>query len=192
MLFKLSIIAGICSFPFLNTALLAEQESQDLSPIYVIGEDTVTGQDSIQAAEERIALLPGAASLITPEDWTGRTRNPEEIFQFDPGVYARSRGLSNDTRLSVRGSGIQRRFGDRGVSLLLDGIRANDSDGSFYFRAIDPLSIDHIEVYRGANGLAYGGNQLGGAINIVQKNGLNAPGTTFAPFYCKCRLSLVR
>lgn len=178
MLFKLSIIAGICSFPFLNTALLAEQESQDLSPIYVIGEDTVTGQDSIQAAEERIALLPGAASLITPEDWTGRTRNPEEIFQFDPGVYARSRGLSNDTRLSVRGSGIQRRFGDRGVSLLLDGIRANDSDGSFYFRAIDPLSIDHIEVYRGANGLAYGGNQLGGAINIVQKNGLNAPGTT--------------
>ncbi len=143
---------------------------------YVVTSLTISEQDSLEAAQERVAEQPGGASIVTPEDWTGRTIAPEEIFQFDPGVFARSRGVGNDTRLSVRGSGLQRQFGDRGVTLLLDGIPANDADGSFYFRTIDPFSISHIETFRGANGLPFGGNQLGGAINIVQRNGLNTPG----------------
>ncbi len=143
-----------------SVILLINAEGEELSPVPVYGREE-EGQDSVEAAEERVKSLAGGASIITPDLWTGRTRQPEEIFRFDPGVNVRSRGLASDSRLSIRGSGIQRRFGDRGVSLLLDGIRANDADGSFYFRAIDPLSINHVEVYRGANGLAYGGSQLG-------------------------------
>lgn len=158
--------------PFSLSAQLVEQ----LKNVEVTA-NRVAEQDSEAAAEARVASVPGGASVVTPDDWTGRTIAPEEIFQFDPGVFARSRGVGNDTRISVRGSGLQRQFGDRGLTLLLDGIPANDADGSFYFRAIDPLSISHIETYRGANGLAYGGGQLGGAINIVQKNGLTDPGT---------------
>ncbi len=165
-----------------SVILLINAEGEELSPVPVYGREE-EGQDSVEAAEERVKSLAGGASIITPDLWTGRTRQPEEIFRFDPGVNVRSRGLASDSRLSIRGSGIQRRFGDRGVSLLLDGIRANDADGSFYFRAIDPLSINHVEVYRGANGLAYGGSQLGGAVNIVQKNGLNAAGTSLLAEY---------
>lgn len=156
--------------------LLAQSNQNELPPLIVTAQDT-GDQDSTSAAEERVKNLPGGASIVTPDEWLGRTIAPEEIFQFDPGVFARSRGVGNDTRISVRGSGLQREFGDRGLTLLLDGIPANDADGSFYFRAIDPLTISHIETYRGANGLAYGGTQLGGAINIVQKNGLNTAGT---------------
>lgn len=167
---------GLAGLALTHTSLLAQDAFSSLD------ESTVTatilpGQDSREAAQDRIRLNTGGASLTEPDDWTGRTVAPEEIFQFDPGVFARSRGVGNDTRISVRGSGIQRRFGDRGITLLLDGIPANDADGSFYFRGIDPFSISHIETYRGASSLPYGGNQLGGAVNIVQKNGLNTPGT---------------
>ncbi len=165
-----------------STPLLtyAEDTAKTLPEIVVTAhQKSDTGQDSVTAAEERIQNLPGAGSILTPDQWTGRTIAPQEIFQFEPAVFARSRGTGNDTRISVRDSGLQRRFGDRGLSLLLDGIPANDADGSFYYRAIDPLTIHHLEIYPGANGLAHGGLQLGGAINIVQKNGLNTPGTRF-------------
>ncbi len=130
-----------------------------------------------ESSLETIRQIPGGSSIIDASEWKTQVIKPQDIFRFDPGVYARSNGTGNDTRLSVRGSGIQRRFGDRGITLLIDGIPANDADGSFYFRAIDPLSLSHIETFRGGNGLAQGANQLGGAINLVQKNGLTHEGT---------------
>ncbi|SHI42027.1 iron complex outermembrane recepter protein [Rubritalea squalenifaciens DSM 18772] len=156
-------------------SLLHAEETQTLEA------STLTAQspdllESIAKSEEQIASLPGGATITDSADWTGSIVKPEEIFQLDPGVYARSSGTANDTRLSVRGSGIQRRYGSRGISLLVDGMPANHADGSYYFRIFDPLSISYVESYRGANGLAYGGSQLGGAINVVQKNGLSHPG----------------
>ena len=148
-----------------------------LPPSVVVADKlSLTGQDDVELSKERVAATPGGASLVTPEEWTGRTLSTQDIFQFDPGVSARTRGVGSDARISVRGSGIQRQFGDRGVALFIDGIPLNDSDGSFYFRAIDPLVIDHVETYRGGNGLVYGGSQLGGAIRLTQKNGRTAPG----------------
>lgn len=143
---------------------------------------TVTAQSpdfftDLDTSEQRLKTIPGAASVITADDLTGRTIRPAEIFQFDPTVYAQSSGTANDTRLSIRGSGAQRKYGNRGLTILQDGIPANHADGSFYTRIIDPLTLAHTEVFAGANGQAYGANQLGGAINFVQKNGLNSTGT---------------
>lgn len=132
---------------------------------------------SVLESQEKVRLISGGASVLDAADWQGRITKPEEIFQFDPGVYARSSGTGNDTRLSVRGSGIQRRYGARGVNLLVDGAPINSADGSFYFRAISPFSISHIESYRGGNGLRYGSSQLGGSIEIHQKNGISHQGT---------------
>lgn len=151
-------------------------------PIQTLNETTIAADspdilDSISKAKFQISSLPGGASITDANDWSGSIIKPEEIFQLDPGVYARSEGIANDTRLSIRGSGIQRRYGARGISLLVNGMPANHADGSFYFRIIDPFSISHLETYRGANGLAYGGSQLGGAINVIQKNGISDPET---------------
>ncbi|MEO1857204.1 MAG: TonB-dependent receptor [Rubritalea sp.] len=149
---------------------------EQLEPTTVIAQspDFLTGIDT---AEQRIKTIPGAASVVIPDDWTGRTIKPAEIFQFDPSVYAQSTGTGNDTRLSVRGSGAQRKYGNRGLTILQDGIPANHADGSFYSRIIDPLTLQHVEVYPAANGFIYGANQLGGAINFLQNNGINAAGT---------------
>lgn len=168
----------VCSVAYISmVASVAAQEDN----LYDLGVSAVTADTGdliadVEKSKEKVALTPGGGSVIDSEDWTGRIIKPEEIFQFDPGVYARSEGTGNDTRLSVRGSGIQRRFGSRGVSLLLDGAPLNSADGSYYFRAIDPFSISHIETFRGGNGLRFGANQLGGAIQLHQKNGISDPG----------------
>jgi len=161
---------------FAQTLQASESDELGTSTVLALRGDAL---GSRELSNERISQLPGGASLIDPETWTGSIIKPEDIFQFDPGVYARSSGTANDSRLSVRGSGIQRRYGSRGVSLQLDGVGANHSDGSYYFRVIDPLTVSHITSYRGANGLAYGGNQLGGAIDISTKTGLTDPGSYF-------------
>ena len=160
------------------TAVLCAQSAQveELGSSTIVGSKQTNQVNNIELAKEKVSLTAGGGSVIDSASWTGRVAKPEEIFQLDPGVYARSNGVANDTRISVRGSGIQRRFGSRGVSLLLDGVPLNSADGSFDLRVIDPLSIDYIETFRGGNGLRHGANQLGGAIQIYQKTGANSPG----------------
>ena len=165
------------------TTLIAQADEQNLLPSTTITGDAQSILPDINSAQEQVTLTPGGASVITPENWTGEYVRYEDIFQFEPGVYARNSVSDHDSRISVRGSGIQRQFGLRGISLLVNGSIANNADGSFQFRVIDPLSIGYIETYRGANGLPYGGSQLGGAINVVQKNGLTDPGTSITAQY---------
>ena len=133
--------------------------------------------DSLTASEARINALPGGASVIDLErDLTGQVLTTADQFRMDPGVYAQSGSVPFDTRLSIRGSGATRRYGSRGLTLLIDGMPANNVDGSFYTRAYDPLTTKYISVARGANGLSLGGSQIGGAVNFVQKNGRTDPG----------------
>ena len=47
----------------------------------------------------------------------------------------------------------------------------NLADGSFDMQAVEPLGLQYIEVFRGANALQYGATTLGGAINFVAPTG---------------------
>ena len=64
----------------------------------------------------------------------------------------------------------------RGISLLQDGAPINLADDNGDFQELDPLVFEHIEVYRGANSLRFGGTTLGGGINGVTPTGRSAPG----------------
>jgi iron complex outermembrane receptor protein len=63
----------------------------------------------------------------------------------------------------------------RGIRLLQDGIPINLADGGSDFQDIDPLALQHVEVYKGANALQYGAASLGGAINFVTPTGYTTP-----------------
>jgi iron complex outermembrane receptor protein len=156
--------------------------SAEPAKIESLEESSVVGDQSdhissINNALELRETIAGGSSVVDVRQLAGQVIRPEELFQLDPGVYARSTGTANDSRLSIRGSGIQRRYGSRGITLLVDGMPANDSDGSYYFRIFDPQSISYMETLRGGNGMRYGSSQLGGAIQIHQKNGISDPGT---------------
>lgn len=129
----------------------------------------------IEEAQVWIDRVTGGAGVVDAEQYKeGRALNLEDALRFAPGVFAKSRFGAEETRLSIRGSGIQRSFHLRGIKLLQDGIPINTADGSADFGSIDPLAYRYIQVWRGANALQYGATTLGGAINFVMPTGYDA------------------
>jgi iron complex outermembrane recepter protein len=135
-----------------------------------------TTQPDINTAREQINKTAGGVTVVDMEQVReGRTSNFVDTLGLATGVLAQSRFGAEETRLSIRGSGIQRTFHGRGIRLMQDGIPVNLADGSFDFPAIDPMATDYIEVHRGANALQYGSSTLGGSINFISRTGYTAP-----------------
>jgi len=134
-------------------------------------------QPSLESARQRLERTPGGANVIDAEDFLkGRAVTPADALGFSPGVFVQSRiPGAEESRLSIRGSGIQRTFHGRGLRVLQDGVPLNLADGSFDFQAMEPLAARYIEVFRGANALQYGAATLGGAINFVSPTGHDGP-----------------
>jgi len=147
-------------------------------PTLTVQETNATLLDASEFDAEALAIgtAGGTSVIYLDTEFIGSVNTTADIFRFDPGVYAQAGSVIQDTRLSVRGSGATRRYGNRGITLLIDGVPANSIDGSFYTRAYNPMNISYAQVFRGGNGLAYGGNQIGGTINFVQKTGISNPG----------------
>jgi iron complex outermembrane receptor protein len=134
---------------------------------------SLTAPDTAQATAT-LARVPGAA-VVVPD--TAFKNSPaqtiKDIVGWVPGVVAQPK-WGDDTRLSIRGSGLSRNFHLRGVQLYLDGIPINTADGYGDFQEIDPSAYRYVEVFKGANALRFGANALGGAINFVAPTGRDA------------------
>jgi iron complex outermembrane receptor protein len=130
---------------------------------------TAPGMD---VARQRIEKTPGGVDLIDADTYkTGRTSTLQDALSNSPGVYVQSRFGAEETRISIRGSGIQRTFHGRGIKVMQDGVPVNLADGSFDMQSLEPLAARYVEVWRGANALQYGASTLGGAINFVSPTG---------------------
>src|SRR5882757_3110039 len=127
---------------------------------------------SAQQALKEIDQTPGGGALVPAEAYRNSTvaNTIKDILDYVPGVFAQPK-WGDDTRLSIRGSGLSRNFHLRGVQLYMDGIPINTSDGYGDFQEIDPTAYKYVAVYKGANGLQFGANALGGAINFVTPTG---------------------
>ncbi len=135
----------------------------------------VTGQP-VAEAEADAERRPGGADIVDATDYENEVAvSLRDALAFSPGVYAQPR-FGQEVRLSIRGSGISRGFHMRGLTLLQDGIPINLADDNGDFQELDPTIFEHIEVYRGANALRFGGTTLGGGINGVTPTGRSAPG----------------
>jgi iron complex outermembrane receptor protein len=135
-----------------------------------------TTQPSIAVAREEINKTAGGVTIVDMQQVKeGRTSNFADTLGLATGILAQSRFGAEETRLSIRGSGLQRTFHGRGIKLMQDGIPVNLADGSFDFPGIDPMATDYIAVHRGANALQYGSSNLGGSINFISRTGYTAP-----------------
>lgn len=118
-------------------------------------------------AEREMKKIPGGADIVPAEEYKeGAALTIKDMLQNTPGVFAQPK-WGDDSRLSIRGSGLSRAFHLRGVSLFQDGVPLNFADGSGDFQEFDPLALQYLEVYRGGQGLRYGTASLGGVINMV-------------------------
>ncbi|MGB3867236.1 MAG: TonB-dependent receptor, partial [Xanthobacteraceae bacterium] len=150
------------------------QASQTVSSSHVVvpalpGSLTVA---TAQQALREIQHTPGGVALVTAEAYRNSTvaNTVKDVLDYVPGVFAQPK-WGDDTRLSIRGSGLSRNFHLRGVQLYMDGIPINTADGYGDFQEIDPTAYKYVEVFKGGNALRFGANSLGGAINFVTPSG---------------------
>ncbi len=138
--------------------------------------EVVVKSDPFEAARRQMWNTPGSVGLVTSTHINDtRASNLKDVFQLTPGVYVQPRqGSADENTLSIRGSGIRNAFHLRGIRLYLDGMLLSNADGFSDFDTVELLALDHVEVYKGANGLAFGSSALGGGINFVSKTGYNS------------------
>ena len=126
-----------------------------------------------EQAREEIDRTPGGVEIVpqkTIEE--SRAANLKDVLDFVPGVLIRPRfGAADESQLSIRGSGLRNNFHLRGINVLIDGFPYGNADGFSDFEALELLNTRYIEVFKGANALRFGGNTMGGAINLVSRTG---------------------
>ncbi|WP_214096398.1 TonB-dependent receptor plug domain-containing protein, partial [Candidatus Methylacidithermus pantelleriae] len=132
-----------------------------------------------EEAHETLSQFPGGTNYIGASEYErGRSSTLQDVLGFQAGVYIQEAYAGpNDLRLSIRGSGLARpNYGIWGTMILQDGLPWTFADGAtFALSNIDPLAMQYVEVYRGANALPYGSATLGGAINFVSQTGYSSP-----------------
>lgn len=171
---------NLCLAVLAALPLLAHAEHQGtlhLDEVEVVAHKPKTSatQPDIEMARETLARTAGGTTLVDMEQVKeGRTSTLQDALGLATGVFIQSRFGAEESRISIRGSGLQRTFHGRGLKLMQDGVPVNLADGSFDFQAVEPLAARYVEVYRGANALRYGASNLGGAVNFVSPTGYDA------------------
>ncbi len=164
--------------PYLLTATAAIAQTElDTMTVEATREKASKTIPTVAESRVELAKTPGGTEVVDSERYlTGRASTLADTFALSPGVFAQSRFGSDESRLSIRGSGLQRTFHGRGIRVLQDGVPINLADGGFDMQALEPSAARYINVWRGGNALAYGGSTLGGAIDYVSRSGRTDPG----------------
>lgn len=127
-------------------------------------EVVVTATKTERALED----VPGSVTVITADEMKAKNiRTVDDALKNLSGLFVkRSKGLMDSTT-SVRMRGFN---GDQYTLVLIDGQPLNDAyTGGVEWGALPVESIERIEVVRGPASALYGGNAMGGVINIITK-----------------------
>jgi iron complex outermembrane receptor protein len=135
----------------LAQAVLSTSPTPTLAPVMVTG-NPLGAADFIAPA----AQYSGAELTLRAKTTLG------ELLDGTPGVSSTYFG-PNASRPVIRGMD-----GDR-IRVLSNGGASTDVSGLSYDHAVtaDPLSIERVEVLRGAAALQYGGSAVGGVVNLI-------------------------
>lgn len=111
-------------------------------------------------------LAPASVSVITSEDMEMMQVNTiDEALRFEEGLFLDRPGGLGDALPSTTMRGLP---GDERSLVMVDGFPVNDPYSSLVpYNMIDPDSISQIEVVRGPGSALYGGDAMGGSINLI-------------------------
>ena len=168
--------AALCALPVFTPAFAHAEDDQRtaLDSVLVTARPDPEDPPVVARARKRLSETPGAVAVISSEAYASRyALGLTDTVRDVPGVFAEKK-FGEDTRLSIRGSGIGNVNHNRGTLLAQDGVPINEADGYGDYQLIDPLLARYTEVYKGGNALRFGGALLGGAINFVTPTGRTA------------------
>lgn len=151
-----------------------KKDSTKLDTVVIVDSDLTP----VDVAAHDLLATPRATSLIRQEDTLkGRTSNLADTLRLQPGVLAQSNNGGEQTRLSIRGSGISRgpSMVPQGIQYLISGQTVKSATGYPITAPLEAWAMNYVEVYRGQSAFAeYGPLTVGGAINFVTKTGYDA------------------
>jgi len=153
-----------------------------LKPMTVVGtasaESPSLTTPSIADSKAKLNRVPGGTTVIDGERIKeGAALTVTDVLATAPGVYVgdNSAGTTGGSRISIRGSDVNSIISPiRGLKVLRNGMPITHANGDFDTESVNAYTIDHVEVYRGASALEYGGSNLGGAINFITPTGYTA------------------
>ena len=162
---------GPTTAPVTQPAAAPAGQSLALDPAATPPGGSLTVPTTAQA-QAILARVPGSVVVVpdTAYKYSTPAATLKDVLDYVPGVFIQPK-WGEDSRLSIRGSGLSRNFHLRSVQLYMDGIPINTADGYGDFQEIDPTAYRYVEVYKGANALRFGTNSMGGAINFVSPTG---------------------
>ncbi|MBU1375919.1 MAG: TonB-dependent receptor [Alphaproteobacteria bacterium] len=170
-----ALLLGACAWPVLAFADEADTPNTVDRVVVTGGRSALTVPDTAQATADIQRTAGGVALIPDTAFKSGPAAAIKDILAYVPGIITQPR-YGPDARVSIRGSGLSRAYGNRGIQALVDGVPINTSDGLLDLSEVDPSAYRYVEVFKGANALRYGGNSLGGAINFVTPTGRDATG----------------
>jgi iron complex outermembrane receptor protein len=133
------------------------KNDQTLEPIVVTATRT----------PQSLSDVPAAVSVVTSQDIESRNiQTVDQAINDLPGVFAqRVSQLDSIGDIMMRGMPLQERN-----LVLLDGERLNQAfAGLVNWNSLNPLDVARIEVAKGPFSSLYGGDAMGGVINIITK-----------------------
>ncbi len=169
------IVTTVGETDFANGQPARTPEAVPLPPVVVEAErGTDERTYSEKQARQEIQRTPGGVAVVgSQEIKETRATALHDVLDFVPGIMIRPRfgNVADESQISIRGSGLRNNFHLRGLTLLIDGFPITNADGFGDFEALELLAAKRLEVYKGANALRFGVNNLGGAVNLVSKIG---------------------
>jgi len=163
--FKLFLYASAALLPATAHAQLHSEDGTDGRVYYapVERDDIVVVASGVEQPAETTGRSITVLDRATIE--TRQTVSLSDLLATTPGVTStRNGGPGGVTAVRIRGAE------DAQTLVLIDGVRSNDPSapaGAFDFGNLLTSSIDRVEILRGPNSVIWGGQALGGVVNIV-------------------------
>ncbi|MGL1903015.1 MAG: TonB-dependent receptor [Fibrobacterales bacterium] len=164
-LIKSTLIKASALFVFLLPIFSHSNESDPYSDLFDMSIVELMQQKvTVQKREESISSVPVSVTLLTSHDIENADiQNVSALELLAPGVRYGESG--SDARLSIRGTRTNdiRTGSAQVVGVFIDGVYIPSTT-----QALSQfLDVERIEVVRGPQGLLYGRNTFGGAINVI-------------------------
>ncbi|MEP4533843.1 MAG: TonB-dependent receptor [Cyclobacteriaceae bacterium] len=136
---------------------------------------SITLEESVTEMDELVVYGKSESMLIREKGFAVNTINAKElelqsiqvndVLDQSAGVRIRqSGGMGSRVRYNING------LSGSSVKIFIDGIPIDNYGSSFSLNSIPSSLIKRIEIYKGVVPAEFGGDAMGGAINVVTKN----------------------
>lgn len=138
-------------------------------------------EDDLVVTANRVATpvsqLGSAVTVITEKEIEdSQARTATDVLRSVPGLsISNSGGVGRSTAIRIRGAEAYH------TKVIVDGVDLSDPSSSqpqYDFGNLLATDIERIEIVRGPQSLLYGGEAIGGVINIITKRGKGKPQAT--------------